>query len=56
MDVLYKIAAGILAVILIWWKTKPTPEKIDTIEDGMKILEDGKVTPTELKEFCEEHK
>lgn len=55
LDELYKIAAGILAVIAIWWKAKSNKEKKHTAEDAVSIVSDGKVTLAEATNFTDEH-
>lgn len=53
--ILITFFSGLLTGLLIWWRSKSPAEKIDTIQDGMKIIEDGKIEPAEIEEFSKEH-
>lgn len=49
------LVSGIIIKTEFWWNSKSPAEKIDTIQDGMKIIEDGKIEPAEIEEFSKEH-
>lgn len=46
---------GVITGIIMWWSSKTLAEKIDTLKDGAKIVEDGKIEPSELESFVNEH-